>query len=54
MNIWLANQGYLFRLYRNMNYNDVDELREIIKKLNGELELLEKSKKAIYWIYFVF
>lgn len=48
MNIWLANQEYLLRLYGNMNYNDVDELREIIKNLNSELELLEKSKKAVY------
>lgn len=28
-------------------YNDVDELRELIKKLNNKVELLEKSKSAI-------
>lgn len=52
MNIlWLSNQGYLFRYYFFMNkelvYNDVDELREIIEILNNKLELLEGSKKAI-------
>lgn len=35
-----------------MKYNDVDELREIIKELNNELEILEKSKKAIYNMVF--
>lgn len=29
MNIWLANQGYIFRSYGNMNYNDAYELGEI-------------------------
>lgn len=30
-----------------MDYDNVEELRELIKSLNNELELLEKSKKAI-------
>ena len=31
-----------------MEYNNVDELRVIIKKLNQQLESLENGKKAIY------
>lgn len=35
-----------------MEYNNVDELRVIIKKLNQQLELLENGKKAIYEMVF--
>ena len=35
-----------------MEYNNVDELRIIIKKLNQQLELLENGKKAIYEMVF--
>ena len=31
-----------------MKYNDIDELREIIKKLSSKLKILEASKNAIY------
>lgn len=34
-----------------MEYNNVDELRVIIKKLNQQLESLENGKKAIYGWY---
>lgn len=35
-----------------MEYNNVDELRVIIKKLNQQLESLENGKKAIYEMVF--
>ena len=31
-----------------MKYNDIDELRNIIKELNSQLKILEESKNAIY------
>ncbi len=37
----------LFFMNRELEYNDIDELRKTIESLNNKLELLENSKKAI-------
>lgn len=49
MNI-MAGQSRIFlgiMMDKDFNFNDVDELRNLIKNLNGKLEKLEGSKKAI-------